>query len=107
MNNYYEQETLFSPPSVTSDDEVLDMSSDFDFADYQVVRREFFAHIKEPAATFSDCKFYVNAACLSKFPNSDYAQVLVNTERKILAIRPCPEETKDSFPWCTTNSEKR
>ena len=94
-------------PYLTENDELIDMSSDFDFADYQVVRREFFAHVKEPAASFADCKFYVNTACLTKFPNSNYAQVLVNTEKKILAIRPCPEDAKDSFQWCTTFGSKR
>ena len=56
-------------PSLAKDDEILDMTGGFDFDDYQVVRREFFAHIKEPSVTFNECKLYVNAACLSKFPN--------------------------------------
>ena len=33
-------------PSLAKDDEILDMTGGFDFDDYQVVRREFFAHIK-------------------------------------------------------------
>lgn len=40
-------------PYLTENDEIIDMSGDFDFADYQVVRREFFAHMKEPAASFA------------------------------------------------------
>ena len=71
-------------PSLAKDDEILDMSGGFDFDDYQVVRREFFAHIKEPSVTFNECKLYVNAACLSKFPNASYAQVLINQKRRFL-----------------------
>lgn len=94
-------------PVLSENDELLDMSEDFDFGDYQVVRREFFAHIKEPAVSFCDCKFYVNKACLTRFPDADYAQVLVNKERKILALRPCKEDTKDSFQWCTVANGKK
>ena len=62
-----EEQPNTQQPSLAKDDEILDMSGGFDFDDYQVVRREFFAHIKEPSVTFNECKLYVNAACLSKF----------------------------------------
>ena len=78
-------------PMLAEDDEILDLGEDFDFDGFQVVRREFFAHMREPSCTFNNCKFYVNAACLSKFPNFDYAQVLINRQKKILALRPCEE----------------
>ena len=94
-------------PSLAKDDEILDMTGGFDFDDYQVVRREFFAHIKEPSVTFNECKLYVNAACLSKFPNASYAQVLINQKKKILALRPCEEGARDSFMWCNSSNSKR
>ncbi len=94
-------------PHLKENDELLDMSDDFDFDDFQVVRREFFAHLREPSITFNECKFSVNAACLSKFPNANYAQVLVNREKKILALRPCEEGARDSFPWCNNSNGKR
>lgn len=68
-----EEQPNTQQPSLAKDDEILDMSGGFDFDNYQVVRREFFAHIKEPSVTFNECKLYVNAACLSKFPNASYA----------------------------------
>lgn len=94
-------------PVLAEGDEIIDMGEDFDFAGFQVVRREFFAHMREPSVTFNDCKFYVNAACLAKFPTSDFAQVLVNRENKILALRPCPEGARDSFQWCSISKGKR
>lgn len=90
-----------------SDDEVLELGDNFDFEGFQVVRREFFAHINEPSVTFNNCKFYVNAACIQKFPDSDTVQVLVNKETKILAIMPCPANARDSFAWCTLSKGKR
>ena len=90
-----------------SDDEVLEFGDNFDFDGFQVVRREFFAHINEPSVTFNNCKFYVNAACLQKFPEADNVQVLVNKDTKILAIMPCPANARDSFTWSTISKGKR
>ena len=50
----------------------LEAGEQFSLDNYQVVRREFFAHLSEPAVTFYNCKFYVNAACLHRFPGVDY-----------------------------------
>ena len=49
-----EEQPNTQQPSLAKDDEILDMSGGFDFDDYQVVRREFFAHIKEPSVTFNE-----------------------------------------------------
>jgi hypothetical protein len=95
-------------PTLTDNDELIEMGEDFSFDDYQVVRREFFAHLSEPSISFNKMKFHVSTAALSKFPNTDYAQVLVNQSTKILALRPCSEGERDSFQWCNvTKSGKR
>ena len=94
-------------PHLEKGDEVISIGEDFDFDGFQVVRREFFAHLTEPAVTFSDCKFYVNNACLNKFPNADYVQVLVNRSTKIMALRPCSESARDSFAWCSVTKGKK
>lgn len=88
-------------------DDVLETEREFNYEGYQVVRREFFAHINEPSVTFNNYKFYVNAACLNRFPKVDYVQVLVNQESKILAIRPCQAEDRDACAWCTNGSGRR
>jgi len=88
-------------------DEILDMGEDFSLDDFQVVRREFFAHLHEPSICFNNRKFYVNSACLQKLLDVDHVQVLINQETKILALLPCPEETRDSFTWCSMSKGKR
>jgi len=70
-------------PTLAEGDEILELE-DFNFDDFQVVRREFFAHMREPSITFTDFKFQVNMACISKFPQFDFAQVLVNPRTKSL-----------------------
>lgn len=73
----------------------------FSFEGYQVVRGEFFAHIFEPSITFNKCKVSLNTACLKRLPDINYVQILVNSEENKLAVRPCSEDEKDSFLWCT------
>ena len=94
-------------PSAVDDDDIIDMGDDFDFDGFQVVRREFFAHTLEPSAVFNNCKFYVNMACLRKFPEANAVQVLINRETKIMALLPCPESEKDAFIWCNDNNGRR
>ena len=92
-------------PLFAEGDEIIDAGEDFNFDDFQVVRREFFAHLREPAVTFNKCKFYVNSACLKRFPNTDCVQVLINRERKIMALHPCADSTRDSFAWCSVSKD--
>ena len=93
-------------PVLSDGDEVIE-AADFNFDDFQVVRREFFAHMREPSVTFCDFKFQVNMACISKFPQFDFAQVLVNQTDKIIALRPCEEGAKDAYLWCNNSKGKR
>ena len=119
MNDITEQRTMteaFAPPAdselhkipvLKDEEELIEMSTDFNLEEFQVVRREFFAHIREPAVTFNNRKFYVNSACLTKFPHTDYVQALINPHTKILALRPCGENERGSFQWCSIGQDKR
>lgn len=79
----------------------------FNYEGYQVVRGEFFAHIREPSIVFNNCKVAVNSACINKLPEVDYVQILINPEAKRLAVRPCSEDEKDSFLWYSLQKGKR
>ena len=83
------------------------IEANFSYDGFQVVRGEFFAHTFEPSITFNRCKVYLNTACIRKFPEINYVQILVNAEDKKLAVRPCNEEEKDSFLWCTAKRKPK
>lgn len=81
--------------------DVIELSDDFDFDGYQVVRRENSSLILSSRLSPSTInKVYVNTACLNKFPHGDCAQLLINRESHILALRPCAESERDAFAWC-------
>lgn len=110
LNSHTTANTSESSPvqiALGKDDELWELDAGFDYDGFQVVRREFFAHINEPSISFNNYKFYVNTACLSKFPNTEHVQVLVNQDTKILALRPCSDRDRDSFVWCSNSSGKR
>lgn len=76
-----------------------DTASELSLEGFQVVRREFLSHSREPAITFNQCRVYVNAACLAVFPNTDQVQILVHQESRVLALRPCWKLARDAFTW--------
>ena len=80
------------------DIEVIEDDS-FNYEGFQVVRGEFFSHIYEPSFTLNKNKISVNMACIRKLPDVEYVQVLVHPEDKMLIVRPCKEEEKDSIRW--------
>ncbi|MDO4166104.1 MAG: integrase [Eubacteriales bacterium] len=80
--------------------------NNFSYEGFQVVRGEFFSHIYEPSFTFNHYKVSVNTACIKRLPDFDYIQILVNPEEKKLAVKPCREEEKDSFRWCSATSKR-
>lgn len=84
-----------------------DEQEEFDYSGFQIVRREFFAHIQEPSITFNQGKVGVNTACVRKLPETDYVQILVNRAKKMLVIRPCEENEIHSFLWCLTKDGKK
>ena len=92
---------------LNKDEDIIDLGKDFRIDDYQVVRREFFANLREPAIVFNNCKLSVNSACLAKFPDQDSVQVLINKDTKVMALLPCEEGSKDSFVWCSVRRGKR
>ncbi len=103
-----DQPTAKAQTDITlSHGEEVEQDDTFRYDGYQVVRGEFFAHIHEPSITFNRCKVSLNTACLNRLPNVEYVQILVNPDEKKLAVRPCTEDEKDSFLWCTTKNMKR
>lgn len=99
QNHNAEDSILSAETQITEDDA-------FSYEGYQVVRGEFFAHTYEPSFTFNGNKVSVNTACIKKLPGTDFVQILVNPDERKLAVRPCSEDEKDSFRWCSATSKR-
>ena len=85
----------------------IPVDNNFSYEGFQVVRGEFFSHLFEPAITFKDNSFYVNAACLKRLPDVTHVLILVNDDTKKLVLRPCSEDTRESQRWKTKSNKPR
>jgi len=104
MNN---NNTPITNDATNIDNADIIIDENFTYDGFQVVRGEFFAHMYEPSITFNNCKVTLNTACIKKLPSVNYVQILVNPKTMKLAVRPCSEDDKDSFLWCTEKAGKR
>lgn len=77
----------------------------FSYDGYQVVRGEFFAHTYEPSFTFNSSKVSVNTACI-KVAGYGFRADTRKPDEKKLAVRPCQEDEKDSFRWCSATAKR-
>ena len=78
----------------------------FNYDGYHIVRGEFLSHSSEPSITFDNYRFVVNTVCVNKLPEADYVQILIHSNDMKLAIKPCRENDKDSFRWCSFSNNK-
>ncbi len=80
---------------------------EIDLGEYEIVRPEFFAHIKEPALTVNVDKIGVNAACVRLMPDVEQVQILVNRKDKKLLLLPCSDIELSGYKWGRTKNGKR
>ena len=57
------------------------MAKDFSYEGYQVVRRELFAHLREPAVVIRRDSVTFNTACIAGLEDAVYIQILVNQDK--------------------------
>ena len=66
---------------------------------YEIVRAQFFSTLSNPAMTISNGKMRFNMACLKKFGDEEYVELLLNTVERCIAIRPCSKDNPNAVRW--------
>ncbi len=66
---------------------------------YQVVRADYFPSNERPAMTITNGKLRFNTACLKKFQDVEYVELLLNTVKNCIAIRPCDKDNLNAIHW--------
>ena len=89
------------------DDKAAEIQRTFSYDGYQTVRRELFAHQREPQMTIRTDSIMFNNACIEGLEDTVYIQVLVNQEQRRLVIRSCEKDDRDSLRWCIQKNDKR
>lgn len=89
------------------DQKAIELAEDFSYDGYQVVRRELFAHLREPAVVIRRDSVTFNTAYIAGLEDAVYIQILVNQDSKRMVVRKCEENDKDALRWCVAKPDKR
>lgn len=89
---------LFTKPIKDGIVEYIEREVDvFDFDGYEVVRREFFSKANCPALTIRYGSIVLNLRAIRKLNECRFIQILINQKKKLLIVKPCEEDEKDSL----------
>ena len=73
---------------------------------YKVVRADYFPSLDQLTMTISNGKLRFNTACLKKFEDVEYVELLLNTVTNTIAIRPCDEDNPNAIHWGKLREER-
>ena len=84
-----EQEEITAPPA----GKCLNMQG------FQIVRSQFFPSAIDLIMNISQTNLRFNTACMRKFVDVEYVELLLNTVKNCIAIRPCAEDNPKAIHW--------
>lgn len=84
-----------------------ELESTFSYDGYQVVRKELFAHLRDPAIVIRKDSITFNTACITGLEDVVYVHVMFNSDLKRIVVRGCDENDKDALRWCVAKPDKR
>ena len=102
-------EKAFSKEEIASAKEqrTRELEESFTYNGYQVVRKELFAHLRDPAVTIRKDSITFNTACIDGLEDVVYVHVMFNEELKRIVVEGCEENDKDALRWCVNKPDKR
>ena len=89
-----------------SEEEVPVTGRQLNMGGYQLVRSEYFPSLERPYMTITNGKIRFNTACLKKFEDVEYVELLLNTVKNCIAIRPCDKENPNAIHWGRLREER-
>ena len=84
-----------------------ELENEFSYDGYQVVRKELFAHLRDPAITIRKDSVTFNTACINGMEDVVYIHMMFNKELKRIVVQGCDENDKDALRWCVAKPDKR
>ena len=77
-----------------------------DLSGYQRVSASLFPSTDKPVLTITNGKMRFNTACVRKFQDVEYVELLLNTVNNHIAIRPCDSDNPNAIRWARLKNEK-
>ena len=86
--------------------EVLPTGKRLNMQGFQIVRSQFFPSIDDLNMTITQGTLRFSTSCLKKFEDVEYVELLLNTVKNCIAIRPCEKENPNAIHWGRLREEK-
>ena len=80
-------------------DNPVETGSKFDLSGYEIVRAQLISTRLNPAMTISQGKITFNTACMKKFKDVEYVEILLNSVENCIAVRPCEKDNVNAVKW--------
>lgn len=68
--------------------------------DYKVIRKELFAHLRDPAVSIRDGSMTFNTACIRGLEGVVFIELQISEHLGKLTAKPCDENDKNALRWC-------
>ena len=91
----YENE-VFVPQSLR---DVEAQSGDFDLRGYEIARVQFFNTQNRISVSLSNDYLLFSTACIRKFDNAQYVELLIHPHEHLLAVRKCDKDARNAIKW--------
>lgn len=85
---------------------VLPTGKRLNMAGFQIVRSDFFPSTEDLKMTISQGNLQFSTSCLRKFEDVEYVELLLNTVKNCIAIRPCSADCPNAIHWGRLREEK-
>ncbi|MBR2403487.1 MAG: recombinase family protein [Lachnospiraceae bacterium] len=99
--DYYKaSKSVYEPTADETDEEEIQFAvdaGDFDLRGFEIARGEFFDNPRQPHANIQHRFIQFNTACVRKFGNQNYIELLINPITRQLAIRPTTKENRKAI----------
>lgn len=92
---------------INMDQRAAELEKDFSYEGYQVVRKELFSHLRDPAIVIRPDSISFNSACINGLAEAVYINLMVNPKKNHMVIIRSSEDKKDALRWCIVKNDTR
>ena len=84
-----------------------ELQSTFSYDGYKVLRKELFAHLRDPALVVRKDSITFNTACISGLEDVVFVHIMFNEDLQRIVVRGCKQDDKDALRWCVAKDGNR
>ena len=80
-------------------------TGDFDFRGFEIARSQFFDTKNRICVTFSGRQALFSRACIRKFGDTQFVELLIHPGERLLAVRKAEKTNRNALQWAKLNEE--